>query len=103
MLIKKRKILSKKEKKLLLEDLINEYGEIISSHIDNFLRPIIVSKRTQMNSSLILIGMIGGLFLFGILGLILGPLILAYLFIILDIYRRKDTSGIFIQQPKKGR
>lgn len=76
---------------------------IISSHLDNFLRPIFVSKRTQMNSSLILIGMIGGLFLFGVLGLILGPLILAYLLIILEIYRRKDTSGIFIQQPKKGR
>lgn len=34
MLIKKRKILSKKEKKLLLEDLISEYGEVISSHIE---------------------------------------------------------------------
>ena len=76
---------------------------IISSHIDNFLRPIFVSKRTKMSSSLILIGMIGGLFLFGVLGLILGPLILAYLLIILEIYRRKDASGIFIQEPKKGR
>ena len=76
---------------------------LISSSLDNFIRPIIVSKRTQMHSSLVLIGMIGGLFLFGILGLILGPLILAYLLIILEIYRRKDVSGIFIQQPQKGR
>jgi len=73
----------------------------ISSSIDNFLRPIIVSKRTQMPSSLVLIGMIGGLFLFGVLGLILGPLILAYLLIVLEIYRKKDVSGIFIQQLSK--
>jgi len=72
---------------------------VISSSIDNFVRPVIVAKRTQMHSSLILIGMIGGLFLFGILGFILGPLILAYLLIILEIYRNKKVPGLFIQQP----
>ena len=72
---------------------------LISSSIDNFIRPIIVSKRTQMPLSLILIGMIGGLFLFGILGLILGPLIFAYLLIILEIYRNKKTPSILTQQP----
>ncbi len=68
---------------------------IISSTFDNLLRPIIVSKRTSMHSSIILIGMIGGLFLFGILGFILGPLILAYLLIILEIYRDKKAPRIF--------
>ena len=76
---------------------------IVSSNVDNFLKPVIVSKRTQMHSSLVLIGMIGGLFLFGVLGLILGPLILAYLLIILEIYRHREAPGIFIQQPQKGR
>jgi len=65
---------------------------IFASTIDNFLRPIIVSRQTKVPSSLVLVGMIGGLFLFGILGLILGPLILAYLIIILEIYRNKDVS-----------
>lgn len=65
-----------------------------SSLIDNFLRPIIVSKRTSLPTPLILIGMIGGLFLFGILGLILGPLIIAYLLIILEIYRNKKSSSL---------
>jgi len=74
---------------------------LISSTIENFLKPIFVSRRTNMNPSLILIGMIGGLFLFGILGIILGPLILAYLFIVLELYRDKRTLGILIQQPEK--
>ncbi|MFH1801329.1 MAG: AI-2E family transporter [archaeon] len=68
---------------------------IFSSSMDNFLRPIIVSKRTHIPSSLILIGMIGGFFLFGILGFLLGPLILAYLLIILELYRGKQGKGIF--------
>ncbi len=61
---------------------------LLSSLVDNLLRPIIVSRRTSLNSSLVLIGMIGGIFLFGILGIILGPLILAYLLIILELYRK---------------
>ena len=65
---------------------------LISSSLDNFIRPIIVSKRTELNSSIILIGMIGGLFLFGVLVVILGPLILAYLLILLELYRSKKVS-----------
>ena len=42
--------------------------------------------------------MVGGLFLFGILGLILGPLILAYLLIFLEIYRKDGSPGILIQK-----
>ncbi|MBU0958943.1 MAG: AI-2E family transporter [Nanoarchaeota archaeon] len=64
---------------------------IIGSNIDTFLRPIIVSKASNIHSGVILIGMIGGLFFFGVIGLLLGPLVLAYLLIVLDIYR--DTFG----------
>ena len=70
---------------------------LIASVIDNVLKPMFVSQRTSMPTSMILIGMIGGFFLFGILGFILGPLILAYLIIILEIYRNKRVPGILIQ------
>tara|TARA_Y100000034_G_scaffold123040_1_gene169295 strand:+ start:2216 stop:3250 length:1035 start_codon:yes stop_codon:yes gene_type:complete len=73
---------------------------IISNVIDNIIRPAFVSKKTRMHPLLVLIGMIGGLFLFGILGFILGPLIIAYVLIILEIYRGKKTSGIFTVLPK---
>lgn len=73
---------------------------ILSSIIENFIKPVFISRRTQMNSSVILIGMIGGLFMFGIMGVILGPLILAYLLIILEVYRDKKLPGAFIEPPK---
>jgi predicted PurR-regulated permease PerM len=62
---------------------------IISTLSDNFIRPVIISKKINLNTPIILIGMVGGLFLFGLLGLILGPLILSYLFILLDLYKNK--------------
>lgn len=73
---------------------------VMSATIDNFLRPIFVSRRTMLHPALILIGMIGGLLLFGFLGFILGPLILAYLLIILEVYRGKKLPGIFMQPYK---
>jgi len=67
---------------------------ILASTIDNFLRPLIVSKRTTLHPALIIVGMIGGFFLFGVLGFILGPLIIAYLLIVLEVYRDKRFPGI---------
>lgn len=74
---------------------------LFSSTIDNFLRPMFVSRRTTMHPALILIGMIGGFLLFGILGFILGPLIIAYLLIVLEIYRNKRVPGILLKQETK--
>jgi len=70
---------------------------IVSSGIDNILKPIIVSRRTRMHPLLTLMGMIGGLLLFGIFGIILGPLVLAYVLILLEVYRDRPIKGIFLQ------
>ncbi len=71
----------------------------VATFIDNILKPVFISQRTSMPTSIILIGMIGGFFLFGILGFVIGPLILAYLLIILDIYRNKRVPGLLVQEP----
>lgn len=68
---------------------------IISSNIDNILRPILLSKMTSRHSAVVLTGMIGGVFVFGPLGVIVGPLILEYLIIVLEIHR---DSGFLSKQ-----
>jgi predicted PurR-regulated permease PerM len=72
---------------------------IISALTENVLKPVLVAKRTSLPTSITLIGMVGGFFLFGVLGFIIGPLILAYLLIILEIYRNKRVPGILTKQP----
>ena len=69
------------------------YGLIIISWLDAIVRPLIVAKKTQINSAIVIIGMIGGLFIFGVLGLILGPLILAYILLIIELYRKKTIKN----------
>ncbi len=68
------------------------YGLIIISWIDVFIRPVIVSRKTEINSAIVIIGMLGGLFVFGILGLIIGPLILAYVLLVIELYRTKTLG-----------
>lgn len=68
------------------------YGLFLINWIDTLIRPLIVSRKTSINLGIILIGMMGGLFAFGILGLIIGPLVLAYILLILEIYRKNKVS-----------
>ncbi len=71
------------------------YCVFFVSTIDNILRPYIVARKTGTSSVIVLIGMIGGLFLFKILGLILGPLILSYLILFLRAYKDGTISDMF--------
>jgi predicted PurR-regulated permease PerM len=69
----------------------------ISSFSDNFTRPFFISRSAKLHNGLILIGTIGGFILFGVLGFVLGPLILAYLVIIIETYRNKNIPSVLIQ------
>ncbi len=74
------------------------YGVFLISLIDNIIRPVIVSKKTQINSGIVLIGMIGGILVFGPLGLIIGPLILAYILLVLELYKKRSIGENIIFQ-----
>lgn len=71
------------------------YNLILVSNVDNFLRLYLISKKADLSQVVVLIGMVGGLFIFGILGLILGPLILAYFITFLNAYRANTLSSLF--------
>ena len=50
---------------------------IVAVTLDNFLRPILIKKGADLPLLLILAGVIGGLIAFGLIGIFLGPTILA--------------------------
>jgi predicted PurR-regulated permease PerM len=73
---------------------------ILATIFESIVQPVLLARMVKMNSSIMLVGMIGGLFMFGILGVIIGPLILAYLIIIIEVYRNKKIPGILIEENK---
>jgi predicted PurR-regulated permease PerM len=74
------------------------YNVILVSNIDNILRVYILSKKTNLSPVFALISAVGGMFLFGIIGLILGPLIFAYVIILIDLYKEKNLLSIFAKE-----
>jgi predicted PurR-regulated permease PerM len=54
--------------------------------IDNLLRPILVGRDTQMHELMILFGTLGGIIMFGVVGVIIGPIIAALFVTVWDIY-----------------
>jgi predicted PurR-regulated permease PerM len=71
------------------------YNLLIVSALENILRAHIVQKKAKLSQVIALIGMIGGLLVFGVLGLILGPLILAYFVTFLRAYKEDTLSSFF--------
>jgi len=71
------------------------YGALFVSTLDNFLRPYFLSKNSGLPVSLSIIGTIGGLYFFGITGILLGPLVLAYVLIIIEFYQDGKLKELF--------
>ena len=70
------------------------YGMLVISSVDNIIRPIAVGERSKLHPLLVLLGAIGGLKLFGFIGFIMGPLILALLVSFLRIYESEKDEII---------
>ena len=63
------------------------YNIFYSAIIEYLIKPKLIGQEMQMNSLLIFIGIIGGIKLFGILGIIYGPLIITIFMTLAEIYR----------------
>jgi len=66
--------------------LLTAWCALVVGSIDNFLRPILVGKDAEMPDLLILVGTMGGIFLFGAIGFIVGPIVCGLFLTAWDIY-----------------
>ena len=57
--------------------------------VDNFLQPKLVESKTNIHPLLVLMSILGGLQFYGFSGFILGPLTLAVLMALMDIYKKE--------------
>jgi predicted PurR-regulated permease PerM len=70
------------------------WGVFVIGMADNLLRPRLVSRRTQMHELLIFFSVIGGLAAFGVLGLLLGPVVLAIAMALLEmLFLRREPEA----------
>ena len=65
------------------------YGTVIISLVDNVLKPKVIGDRGGLHPILVLLGAIGGLKIFGFIGLLVGPIILALVVTFAKIYEEE--------------
>lgn len=63
------------------------YGALLIGTVDNFLKPKLIGDRARVHPLFIFIGLIGGISVFGLVGVIIGPLTFALLAMFIRLYR----------------
>ena len=82
------------------------WGGLVVGLVDNFLRPMLISGRTRMHPLLVFLSVLGGIQAFGFLGLFLGPVLVAVVTAVLELYRgavRGDYGDDFTRRAVIGK
>jgi predicted PurR-regulated permease PerM len=62
-------------------------GVLVLGNVDNVLRPLLLSGKSQMNTLVLIISLMGGVSAFGFIGIVLGPLVAALLTALAESYQ----------------
>ena len=75
------------------------WGAVAIGLIDNLLYPMLVGRRLRFHPLPVFFSIVGGLALFGMAGLVLGPIILSVTAALLDLLRRRTSRGHAADAP----
>lgn len=70
----------------------------VAGNLDNLVRPRLVGKDTEMHDLFVLFGTLGGISMFGLLGIIIGPIMAALFITIWEIYG--DTFSDYLPKVR---
>ncbi len=67
---------------------------VVVGSIDNFIKPLLIRRRAEIPTIWVFVGVMGGVSAFGFLGFFLGPLMIAVLFTLIEIYKVEFRSEL---------
>ena len=73
---------------------------LIVGLVDNLIRPWLISGRAEMGGLVVFISVLGGIAVFGMLGVVLGPIVVAMAASLLDLYVPSAPAGNQIPKPR---
>ncbi|MBI4209606.1 MAG: AI-2E family transporter [Deltaproteobacteria bacterium] len=65
------------------------WGGVVVGLVDNFLRPVLIGRGAKLPFLWLFFGLLGGVHLYGIKGLLMGPLLIVVMFTLVSIYRER--------------
>lgn len=77
---------------LAMAAFLTVWGVVVVGSIDNFLRPLLMQGSAGMDTLMVFFSLLGGLHLFGLAGLIYGPLIFAITMVLFKLYEEEFSN-----------
>ena len=68
-------------------------GVLVIAMVDNFLRPFLISSKTKIHPLLLFFAVLGGIQVFGLIGVVAGPLVATICLTLFEIYAQGIRSG----------
>jgi len=70
------------------------WGALVISTVDNFLRPRLIRNQTKLHELFIFFSVLGGISVFGLLGIVMGPVVLAITLGLLSTFKDVETEEL---------
>ncbi|WP_266078258.1 AI-2E family transporter [Haladaptatus caseinilyticus] len=70
------------------------YGTFVVSLSDNYLRPVVSGHEARLNPGLLVVGIFGGVYAFGFMGLFFGPIVLGVLRSLVTVFAREYAPRV---------
>jgi predicted PurR-regulated permease PerM len=68
-------------------------GVLVMNVSENLLRPVIISSRTQIPTLVLFFSILGGIKVFGLLGIILGPVLASIVLALIEVYKPRPREA----------
>lgn len=74
--------------------ILSVWGAVVISTVDNLLRPKLVGNQARLHELLIFFSVLGGISVFGLLGIVLGPVVLAITLGLLRTFQAREAASV---------
>jgi len=71
----------------------------VLGNVDNVVRPLLLSGKSQMNTLVLIISLMGGVSAFGFIGIVIGPLVAALLTALVESYHAVPEPVVAMPAP----
>lgn len=68
------------------------WGALVISTVDNFLKPLLIGEKAKIPTLFLFLAILGGMSFYGLIGVFMGPIVLAIFLTLIDIYRKEYSQ-----------
>ena len=69
------------------------WGSVVVGTIDNIIRPLVIGSKVELHPLLLLFALLGGLQVFGLIGIFIGPAIISVISALIEMLREELSAS----------